>query len=237
MLLLPSPGEINLASEREEKQFVLHSPEVHKATDSSLPDKRKKGENSDSQNSDPNSGSHKSKRTEDNQSQTDDQCLYRKSEIYTEIDHIETAFVDIQFTTLILEEFWKKIDAICLRIGHKYFGDFKTSIVPFSKTNTVRLQCGKFVTISGKLKFPVKHISNGEIRFPYKYFIYSKESNTSYEQLHHLHNDFNRYFIWNINNPVQPLINGSYQQFDMMILPEIRKKEGSNLLEHYEYSY
>ena len=250
------PGEGDLASEREEKQFGLHSPdskiprseasdvtrndirqlrgksnprvEVHKATDSSLPDKRKRDENEDSQNSDPNSGSRKSKRTEDNHSQPDDQCLYRKSEIYTEIDPKETAYVNILFTTLILKEYWKKIDAICLRIGHKYFGDFRTSIVPFSKTNTVKLQCGKFVTISGMLKFPVKHIYKGEIRFPYKYFIYSKDNNTSYEQLHHLHNNFNRYFIWNTsNNPIQPLINGSYQQFDVMILPELRKKEGS----------
>ena len=243
---LPSslPGDADLASEQGETRFDSHSTdipellrygitcdvttneirqsrektyprvEVHKATDSSL-----------RQNSDPNSGSRK--RTEDNQSQQDDQCLYRKSEIYTEIDPNGTSYVSIQFITLILEEFWKKIDAICLRIGHRYFGDFKTSIVPFSKLNTVKLQCGKFVTISGTLRFPVKLISNGEIRFPYKYFIYSKDNNTSYEQLLHTQNNFNRYFIWNTNNPVQPLINGSYQQFDMMILPEIRKKEGS----------
>ena len=245
---LPSslPGDADLASEQGETRFDSHSTdipellrygitcdvttneirqsrektyprvEVHKATISSLP-----------QNSDPNSGSRKSKRTEDNQSQQDDQCLYRKSEIYTEIDPNETAYVNIQFITLILEEFWKKIDAICLRIGHRYFGDFKTSIVLFSKINTVKLQCGKFVTISGTLRFPVKLISKGEIRFPYKYFIYSKDNNTSYEQLLHTQNNFNRYFIWNTsNNPVQPLINGSYQQFDVMILPEIRKKEG-----------
>ena len=209
----------------------LQNPEnFHKAKDNSQADKRKRGKDANFQNSDPNPGSRKSKRTEDkysNQSQQDDQSFYRKFGIFIEIDPDETSYVNIQFTTLILKEYWKKIDAICLRIGHRYFGDFKTSIVPFSKLNTVKLQCGKFVTISGTLKFPVKHISNGEIRFPYKYFIYSNDNNTSYEQLHHLHNNFNRYFIWNTNNPIQPLINGSYQQFDVMILPEIRKKEGS----------
>ena len=208
----------------------IHKWKFTKLTDSYQADIRKRGENDNSQNSDPSSRSRKSKRKEDkrgNQSQQDDQSLYQKFGIYTEIDPDETSYVNIQFTTLILKEYWKKIDAICLRIGHMYFGYFRTSIVPFNIINTVKLQCGKFVTISGTLKFPVKHISNGEIRFPYKYFIYSKDNNASYEHLHHSYNNFNRYFIWNTsNNPVQPLINGSYQQFDMMILPEIRKKEG-----------
>ena len=231
---LPSNGTFNYVITNEICQSHTKSDqqvEVHEASDSSLPDKRKRGENENSQNSDPSSWSRKSKRSEDkhsNQSQQDDQFLYRKFVIYTEIDPNEASYVNIQFTTLILEEYWKKIDAICLRIGHRYFGDFRTSIVPFNKINTVELQCGKFVTISGTLRFPAKHIYKSEIRFPYKYFIYSKDNNTSYEHLHHLHNNFNRYFIWNTsNNPVQPLINGSYQQFDMMILPEIRKKEGS----------
>ena len=229
----PSNGTFNHVTTNEIRQSHTKSDpqvEVHEAIDSSQADNRKRGENENSQNSDPSSRSRKSKRTEDkhsNQSQHDDQSLHRKFGIHTEIDPNETSYVNIQFITLILKEYWKKIDAICLRIGHRYFGDFNTSIVPFNKINTVKLQCGKFVTVSGTLRFPVNLIYKSEIRFPYKYFIYSKDNNASYEQLHHSYNNYNRYLIWNTNNPIQPLINGSYQQFDTMILPEIRKKEGS----------
>ena len=158
--------------------------------------------------------------------QPDEQLVNRSFTIYTEIDTNETSSVLIRFTTLILKEYWKKIDAICLRIGLSYFGEFNTSIVPFSKLNTVKLQCGKFVTIRGTLKFPSKLISQGKICFPYKYFIYSKDNNQGFEQLHHSVNNFNRYFILDlIKNPEQQLNNAIFQQFDMMILPEIRKKE------------
>ena len=203
---------------------------VHSEKEPSLAEKRMWGEDDDLHNSQPNSGIRMSKIIEDKlsiQSQQDDKTIFRKLGICTEIDSSETYYVNIQFTTLILKEYWKKIDAICLRIGHKYFGEFKTSIVPFGKVNTIKLQCGKFVIISGTLKFPIKHIFKGEICFPYKYFIYSKDNNASYEDLHYFINNFNRFLIWNtVKHPIQPFGNAIYQQFDMMILPEIRKKEG-----------
>ena len=199
------------------------------AKDSSHADNRKRGKDEDSHISEPISGSRKSERIEDkysDKSQPDHQSLNTKFKIYSEIDPSETSYVNIQFTTLILEEYWKKVDAICFRIGHKYFGNFHTSIVLFSRVNTIKLQCGKFVTISGTLKFPSKLITNGKICFPYKYFIYSKDNNESFEQLHHPCCNFDRYFLWDtVKHPKQQLINSTYQQFDMMILPEIRKKE------------
>ena len=202
------------------------TPDTHQIDiGSSRADKRKRDRDEDSLKSEPNSERLKNSKN-GVPSQPDEQCVNRKFTIYTEIDTNETSYVSIRFTTLILKEYWKKIDAICLRIGLRYFGGFNTSIVPFSKLNTVKLQCGKFVTISGTLKFPSRIISQGKICFPYKYFIYSKDNNQGFEQLHHFSNNFNRYFILETHKiPEQQLNNAIYQQFDMMILPEIRKKE------------
>ena len=76
------------------------------------------------------------------------------------------------------------------------------------------------------MKFPSKLITNGKICFPYKYFIYSKDNNENFEQLHHPYCNYDRYFLWDtVKHPKQQLINATYQQFDIMILPEMGKKE------------
>ena len=162
-----------------------------------------------------------------------------KYNILSEIDPKDTEYVNIQFDTLILKEYWKKIDAICLRIGAKYFGEFNTSIVHFSNTGEVKLKGCEFVTITGILKFPLKLIKTKEISFCYKYYVYSNDKKESYEHLHHSSGDFNRYFIWNIEKyPIASMNNNTYHKIDMMILPELHKK-GSTVwgLVNTAYSY
>ena len=83
----------------------------------------------------------------------------------SEIDPKDIEYVNVQFDTLILKEYWKKIDDICMRIGGKYFGELKTSIVHFSNTGEVKLKGCEFVTITGILKFPLKLIRANEISF------------------------------------------------------------------------
>ena len=153
-----------------------------------------------------------------------------KFDICNDIDPSETDYITIQFNTLILKEYWKKVDAICLRIGHAYFKDFNRSVVQFSEVSKISIKSGKFVIIKGKLKFPTKYIDKRQIYFPYKYYLYSKDGNQSYEHLHHLTNtNFDRFFNWNmVTKPIGTLVDNTYQHYDMMILPEISKMEGTS---------
>ena len=168
----------------------------------------------------------KSKRIEQTEGAESQHAPLSKYPILSEINPKDIEYVNIQFDTLILKEYWKKIDAICLRIGGRYFDDFKTSIVHFSNTGVVKLKGCEFVTITGILKFPIKLIRINEISFSYKYYVYSNDKKESYEHLHHYSGtDFNRYFIWNIEKyPITSIYNNTYHKFDMMILPELHKK-------------
>ena len=151
-----------------------------------------------------------------------------KFDICNDIDPSETDYITIQFNTLILKEYWKKVDSICLRIGHAYFKDFNRSVVQFSEVSKISIKSGKFVIIQGKLKFPTKYIDKRQIYFPYKYYLYSNDGNQSYEHLHHLTNtNFNRFFNWNmVTKPIGTLVDNTYQHYDMMILPDISKNGG-----------
>ena len=116
--------------------------------------------------------------------------------IRSEMDENENTVVRIRFNTLIRRKYYVKIDAICLRIGHKYFQDFKTSIVPFEESSNVKIHGFEFVTIHGTLMFPTKKISVNRICFPYKYYYYLKSGEERYEHLHHESNiNYNRYFF------------------------------------------
>ena len=162
------------------------------------------------------------------QSQQYDPSLLREPELYCEREHDKTQYVNIQFNTLIFEEYWREIKDISIGIGNDYFDDVKTYITPFERTQTIQLQNGKFVIVSGTLKYPTGAISGDEICFPYKYRIHSNDNKESYEHLHHYdRSNYNRNFLWNINiYPISQTTNRTYQQYDIMILPDIRKKEG-----------
>ena len=188
--------------------------------------KNKRSNDQRSETEDNESEVRKSKRVEQKQSAESQHAPLSKYHILREIDQKESEYVNIQFDTLILKEYWKKIDAICLRISGKYFGDFKTSVVPFGKTGKVKLKGCKFVTINGILKFPFKLIRAKEIQFSYKYYVYSNDKKESFEHLHHkTGTDYDRYFIWNIERlPITSMNNNTYHKYDMMILPELHKK-------------
>ena len=189
------------------------------------PGKNKRSNEQRSEADDRESEVRKNKKIEQKEDAESQHAPLSECTILSEIDPKVTEYVNIQFDTLILKEYWNKIDAICLRIGGKYFGDFKTSVVPFSKTGEVKLKGCEFVTITGILKFPLKLISANEIRFSYKYYVYSNDKKKSYEHLHHYSGaDFNRYFIWNIEKPPIALMNSTYHKVDMMILPGLHKK-------------
>ena len=175
------------------------------------PGKNKRSNEQRSEADDRESEVRKNKKIEQKEDAESQHAPLSECTILSEIDPKVTEYVNIQFDTLILKEYWNKIDAICLRIGGKYFGDFKTSVVPFSKTGEVKLKGCEFVTITGILKFPLKLISANEIRFSYKYYVYSNDKKKSYEHLHHYSGaDFNRYFIWNIEKPPIALMNSTY---------------------------
>ena len=142
-----------------------------------------------------------------------------------------TVKVRIHFNTLIHRKYYEKIDAICLRIGHKYFQHFKISIVPFEAIELVRVHGCEFVTLHGYLEFPTKKISNSGIRFPYKYYYYYKSGEESYEHLHHTSNiNYNRYYNWDtVKTPINSLDNNTYEHFDMMILPETSRERSSSI--------
>ena len=169
----------------------------------------------------------KSKRIEGRQNLQSQQYL-REPELYCEKEHDKSQYVNIQFNTLIFEEYWREIKDISIGIGNHYFDDVKTYITPFERTKTIQLQNGKFVIVSGTLKYPIGSISEDGIYFPYKYRIHSKDNKESYEHLHHFDKtNYNRNFLWNINiYPISQTTNRTYQQYDIMILPDIRKKEG-----------
>ncbi|KAI6647030.1 E3 ubiquitin-protein ligase [Oopsacas minuta] len=193
-------------------------PKNASSTDKSHPEKRKRDNDRASEMPEENYEARKSKKVEEKQKKQPSQ-----PDILIVMNPDETEYVNIQFNTLILKEYWKKIDAICLRIGHTYFHGFQTSIVRFAKTGKFKIKNYDIINISGNLKFPTKLFTK-ELYFPYKYYIYSSDKNQGYEHLHHNY-DYNRFFIWNINQqPLQAFNNNTYQQFDMMILPEIRKK-------------
>ena len=160
----------------------------------------------------------------------DEQSVALSNIIHSEMDPNETEYVSIQFTTLILEEHWENVVSICLKIGHDYFDNFKSSIVPFSRVKNIIITDNKFVIISGTLKFPLKHVSKNVIKFPYRYCIYSNDGNESCEHLSHNDKMVNRYFSWNIDTcPIALVDQGIYQQYDVMVLPEICKKEDPTL--------
>ena len=159
-------------------------------------------------------------------SKISDQCV-PQLDICNEIDPGETDSIIIQFNTLILKEYWKKVDAICLRIGHTYFNDFQKSVVQFSEVSSIKIKSGKFVIIKGKLKFPTRYIDKEQIYFPYKYYLYSKDGYQSYEHLHLANINFDRFFRWNmVTKPIGTLMDSTYQHYDMMIIPDISKIEG-----------
>ena len=140
------------------------------------------------------------------------------------MDPDETKYYSIRFCTLILDEFWKNIDAICLRIGTEYFNTFRTSIVPFRKAALVNLQLGKFVLINGTLQFPISSIRNSSINFAYKYYIYFKNGEEDFESLYHPYEEFNRYFSLDFHNTrISELRGCIHQQCDLMILPDLSK--------------
>ena len=146
-------------------------------------------------------------------------------QIKSEMDENGDTFVRIHFNTLILRKYYEKMDAICLRIGHKYYQNFNISIVPFEEIGSVWIYGDEFVTIHGTLIFPRRIRFNDEIRFPYKYYFYLKSGKEQYEHLHHASNvNYNRYFIWDtVNLPISSLYNNTYQHFDMMVLPNTFK--------------
>ena len=144
--------------------------------------------------------------------------------ILTVMDPDETNHFSIRFYTLILDEFWKNIDAICLRIGTEYFNTFRTSIVPFRKATLVNLQLGKFVLINGTLQLPISLIRNSSINFAYKYYIYFKNGKEDFESLYHPHEEVNRYFSLALHNTRKAELRGCiHKQYDLMILPDLRK--------------
>ena len=168
----------------------------------------------------------KSKRIEQKEGAEFQHTPLSKYTILSEIDPKDTEYVNIQFDTLILKEYyWNKIDAICLRIGCEYFGDFKTSIVIFSEVSEVKLKGHEFVTITGILKFPLKLIRNNEIFFSYKYYVYSNDKKENFEHLHHYSGkDFNRFYILKIDDySITSIKNNTFHKFDMMILPKLNK--------------
>ncbi|KAI6655289.1 hypothetical protein LOD99_11425 [Oopsacas minuta] len=146
------------------------------------------------------------------------------------MDQNETRYYYIHFYTLILKEYWNNICAICLRIGDKYFNNFRTSIVQFHKISEVELRSGTFVIIEGTLRFPISAIHQSEICFTYKYYLYLQDGQGNYENLHH-HSDVNRYFNLKFNDKERKerIVGHSHQHYDIMILPDTRKKESSSL--------
>ena len=142
-----------------------------------------------------------------------------------------TNYFNIRFNTLILDQFWQNIDAICLRIGTEYFGNFNTSIVSFSNTAEVNLPSGNFVLINGTLQFPIScFLSNISINFAYKYYIYFKNGEECFENLYHPHEEVKRYFSFTSKiSERSELIGRIHQQYDIMILPDLRKKDTSSI--------
>ncbi|KAI6655773.1 E3 ubiquitin-protein ligase [Oopsacas minuta] len=166
---------------------------------------------------------------EDESIHTTSQPLPDRPYILSQMDPNETRYFNIHFYTLILKEYWKNIYAICLRISGKYFNNFQTSIVQFHKFSEVELQSGTFVIIEGTLRFPISAIHQSKICFAYKYYLYLQDGQGNYENLHH-HSDVNRYFNlkFDDNERKERIVGHSYQHYDIMILPDTRKKESSS---------
>ncbi|KAI6652350.1 hypothetical protein LOD99_7364 [Oopsacas minuta] len=140
------------------------------------------------------------------------------------IPESETPSVNIQFKTLILKEFYSKIESIHLKILSENIGNMKNSI-ELTKFTDVKLLSGEFVTLCGTLKYPISSINCGYIWFPYRYCLIHSDANESFEDLHNelIHN-YMRCFNWKVNKTlIDSLNNNTYLQYDMMILPEISK--------------
>ena len=157
----------------------------------------------------------------------------QEPEVYCAKDHDESEFLSIQFNTLIFEEYWTGIKCISIGIDKQNIPDVDTYIVPFESTQTIQLESGKFVILSGTLKYPKRAIPRGVICFPYKYLIYSKDNTDCFEHLNDIsvhssdHTDYNRFFIWYPNtDPISQTDNRTYQQYDVMILPYACKESG-----------
>ena len=131
--------------------------------------------------------------------------------------------VIIQFNTLILKETFDKIEYICLKIGHKCFGNFSTSSEEFRKFGVVEVQNREFVIIFAYVHFPNRYMVKNTIYFPYKYFYKFKQGNLDIsEHLHHEWNiNYNRYITMKIHKEVIDN-NEPCQHYDIMILPETR---------------
>ena len=131
--------------------------------------------------------------------------------------------VIIRFKTLILKETFEKIEYICLRIGHRCFGNFSKSSENFRNSGVVNVQNCEFVVIFAYVHFPIKYMVKNTICFPYKYFYkFTGDSHDISEHLHHEWNiNYNRYITMKIHKDVIDY-NEICQHFDPMILPETK---------------
>ena len=142
--------------------------------------------------------------------------------------------IRIQFNTLILKEIFDKIESIYLRIGHKCFGNFNTPSADFRNSpDIVTIQKREFVTITGFVKFPMKHMVKNTICFPYKYFYKIKDGSLEIsEHLHHSWNiNYNRVIYMNIHKDTIDS-NDICQHYDTMILPETKKSRNMGMFNH-----
>ena len=139
--------------------------------------------------------------------------------------------VIIRFKTLILKETFQKIEYICLKIGHKCFGNFSTPGEKFRNFGDVELQNCEFVIIFAYVNFPIKYMVKNTICFPYKYFYKLKnDSHDISEHLHHKRNiNYNRYITMKIHqNDIDN--NETCQHFDTMILSETKTRKNLEII-------
>ena len=137
----------------------------------------------------------------------------------------ESKYVSIQFNTLIFEDYWRDIKTISIRIYH----DTKAETIPLHKTKTIELKSGSFVIVTGTLRYPMgERIPMDEIRFRYKYCLHSHGGSEEFEHLHYAYAaNYDRYFSWDLNTDlISQTNNRTYQQYDIMILPNSRKESG-----------
>ena len=139
--------------------------------------------------------------------------------------------VIIRFKTLILKETFEKTENICLRIGHKCFGNFSTPCEEFRNFRVVNVQNCEFVIIFAYIHFPIKYMVKNTICFPYKYFYKLKDGNQDIsEHLHHEWNiNYNRYLTVKIHEDVIDN-NENHKHFDVMILPETRTSRNLEII-------
>ena len=126
----------------------------------------------------------------------------------------ETTFVAIQFNTLILKEFYSKIDSVSLRVLDEVLEKSQSTIC-MKRVKEVSTVSGEFVTLCGTLHYPKICIWDNTIKFPYGYFFHDRFETS--ENLHHPHyhgNSIRRYFKISMDDD-------TYEHFDLMILPEI----------------